>query len=784
MLGGAIPPVCPAWQHARMKRFPFVLMACLCSLAPDLRAQGTLGDYQRAAALASTFRRAGDTFRPQWHWVDGGSSLWFRQRLSGGRSEFVRIGRDGVKKRAATLEELGVADGPERLEARREWGRSEASTEATTITFKNALQRTVRVLWIDTNGKPSLYGEIRPGETREQPTYAGHVWICDFAANDLAGAFVASGAPGVAVIDEDSVQRARPAPRPRHARVFVRDDNVYVGNEGEEVQLSNDGKPEDPYTSPRAWSPDGSKVLGFQTEPGEPHTIHMVESMPKGQVQPKLHSRDYTKPGDRIARPRPRLFDVKAKRQIPIEDAPFANAWSIDRVHWAPDGSEVYVLFNQRGHQLLRVLAIDATTGAVRIVLEERSDTFIDHSQKTVLHWLDASGEFLWASERDGWNHLYRVNCKTGEMVQLTRGEWVVRRIEHVDEVSREVWFGALGIRAGQDPYHEHLARVGFDGDGLVTLTTGDGTHEWVFSPDRSLFVDRWSRVDQPWVTELRRARDGSQLAELGRDRAEGLLAAGFRPPERFVAKGRDGKTDIHGILILPTNLDPHRRYPIIEDIYAGPHDHFVPKTWGLGLRQRAIAELGFAVVQIDGMGTNWRSRAFHDVCWRNLKDSGFPDRIAWIQALAAQRPELDATKVGIFGGSAGGQSALAALLHHGDFYKVAVSDCGCHDNRMDKIWWNEAWMGHPVGPWYADNSNVTHAGKLQGKLLLTVGELDQNVDPASTMQVVGALIAADKDFDFVIVPGAGHGIGESPYLVRRRQDFFVRHLLGVEPRR
>jgi dipeptidyl-peptidase 4 len=763
---------------------PVVIAAVLASLMPLVFAQGTAAEYERARTLSARWRSKGQPFHPQWHWLDGGTGLWWQQRQADERNEYVLVDQNGKVQRAAKLEALGIESGPERLEPKREWGKSPSSSDATTITFKNTLTRTVRLFWIDSGGTPSQYGEIRPGETHEQPTYVGHVWLCAFAPDDVAGAFVAEGLPGIAVIDAESVRRARPAPPPQRPNVFVRDQNVYLRVDGEDVALSSDGVANDGYESPRHWSPDGSKVLGFQVEPGEAHPVYTIESMPRGQVQPKLHTQDYRKPGDRIARPRPRLFDLRAKSQVVIEDAPFADAWSIDHVHWAMDGSEVYVLYNQRGHQLLKVLAIDAASGAVRTVLEERSDTFVDYSQKTELRWLDSTNEFLWASERDGWNHLYRVNAKTGEMVQITRGEWVVRRIDHVDESLRQVWFGAMGIRAGQDPYHEHLARVNLDGSGLIILTTGDGTHEWTFSPDRSMFIDRWSRVDEPWVTELRRARDGSQLAELGRDRVDKLLAAGFRPPQRFVAKGRDGVTDIYGILILPTNLDPQRRYPIVEDIYAGPHDHFVPKTWGLGLRQRVIAELGFAVVQIDGMGTNWRSRAFHDVCWRNLKDSGFPDRIAWIQALAAQHPELDATKVGIFGGSAGGQSALAALLHHGDFYQVAVSDCGCHDNRMDKIWWNEAWMGYPIGPWYEDNSNVTHARNLQGKLLLTVGELDRNVDPASTMQVVGALIAADKDFDFVIVPGAGHGIGESPYLVRRRQDFFVRHLLGVEPRR
>jgi dipeptidyl aminopeptidase/acylaminoacyl peptidase len=345
------------------------------------------------------------------------------------------------------------------------------------------------------------------------------------------------------------------------------------------------------------------------------------------------------------------------------------------------------------------------------------------------------------------------------------------------------VWFTAVGIHPGQDPYHRHLARVSLDGGGATPLTTADATHEWTFSPDGSLFLDRFSRVDLPWVTELRRSADGGLVAELGRDDAADLLAAGFRPPERFVSPGRDGRTDIHGIIIRPTAVTAGAgpRYPVIEDIYAGPQDHHVPKAWGFSARQRALAELGFVVVKIDGMGTNWRGKAFHDVCFRNLADAGLPDRIAWIRAAAATRPEMDLERVGIFGGSAGGQNALAALLHHGDFYDAAAADCGCHDNRLDKIWWNEAWMGWPVGAEYAANSNVTHAAKLRGKLLLTVGELDTNVDPSSTLQVARALIEAGRDFDFIVVPGGGHGVGETPYLVRRRQDFFLRALHGSD---
>jgi len=253
--------------------------------------------------------------------------------------------------------------------------------------------------------------------------------------------------------------------------------------------------------------------------------------------------------------------------------------------------------------------------------------------------------------------------------------------------------------------------------------------------------------------------------------------------PEAFVAKGRDGKTEIWGNIYRPHDYDPSKKYPIIEDIYAGPHDFHTPKAFITRDYYRELHELGFVVVKLDGMGTAGRSKAFHDVCFQNLKDAGFPDRIAWMKAAAEKDPGLDITRVGIFGTSAGGQNAAAALLFHPDFYKAAVASCGCHDNRMDKASWNEQWMGYPVGPQYAACSNIDHAAKLQGSLLLIVGELDNNVDPASTMQVVNALVRADKDFELLVVPGAGHGIGSGPYGERRRQDFFVRSLWGTEPR-
>ena len=336
---------------------------------------------------------------------------------------------------------------------------------------------------------------------------------------------------------------------------------------------------------------------------------------------------------------------------------------------------------------------------------------------------------------------------------------------------------------AEQDPYYLHYGRVNLDGTGLTWLTEGDGTHEVEWSPDRSWLVDSYSRVDLPPVTELRSGMSGELMAQLEAADDSLLQSINWSAPERFTALGRDGETKIYGVIYRPGNFEKNQKYQVIEKIYAGPHGAFVPKSFRAYHSAQAMAELGFVVVQIDGMGTNHRSKAFHDVCWKNIGDSGFADRRLWLESAAKIYPEMDLSRVGIYGGSAGGQSALRALLAHGDFYHAAVADCGCHDNRIDKIWWNELWMGWPVGPHYDEQSNVTQAGKLEGDLLLVVGELDKNVDPASTFQVVDALIQADKDFDLLVVPGAGHGAAESPYGSRRRQDFFVEKLLGVKPR-
>jgi dipeptidyl aminopeptidase/acylaminoacyl peptidase len=350
-------------------------------------------------------------------------------------------------------------------------------------------------------------------------------------------------------------------------------------------------------------------------------------------------------------------------------------------------------------------------------------------------------------------------------------------------------------MNPGERPYFQQYYRIDFDGRNLTPLTTANAYHDVAFSADMAFYVDNYSRVDLPNIMELHRAADGALVKEVERGDIADLAAAGFKPPEVFVAKGRDGKTDIWGVIVRPRNFDASKRYPVVENIYAGPHGSFVPKTfWPFGfqsggdkvIRMQSMADMGFVVVQIDGMGTLNRSKAFHDVAWKNIADAGFPDRILWHKAAAAKYPWYDASRVGIYGGSAGGQDTLLALLFHPEFYKAGVAYAGCYDNRMDKIGWNEAWMGWPLDESYSASSGVDNAWRLQGHLLMVVGELDENVDPSSTLQVVNALIQARKDFDLIAAPGLGHtalrSSGPIDYGLRRQYDFFLRHLAGLTP--
>jgi dipeptidyl aminopeptidase/acylaminoacyl peptidase len=532
-----------------------------------------------------------------------------------------------------------------------------------------------------------------------------------------------------------------------------------------------------------SWSSDSKALVAFRVTPGQRKDVHLLESSPPGGGRARLRSRPYALPGDRLTAYELNLFHVADKTHVKPEVEP--NDLDRPQVRWKSDGHYFTYVKVDRGHQRLRLVEVDSHTGKTRNLIDEKTKTFIwtahAESRGPSLFYLQGNDEIVYASERDGWRHLYLVDGKAGTSKQITRGEWVVRGVERIDEQKRQIWFRGSGRNAGQDPYLVHHYRVNFDGTGLVALTEGDGNHTVRYSPDGKFLIDRYSRVDLAPVHELRRTADGKLVCALEKADVSELKESGWEAPEVFSAKGRDGKTDIWGLIYRPRNFDAKKKYPVIESIYAGPQGSFVPKTFSPFSRFGALTNLGFVVVQIDGMGTANRSRAFHDVCWHNLKDGGFPDRILWHKAVAKKYPWYDTSRVGIYGTSAGGQNAMAAVLFHGDFYKAAVAACGCHDNRMDKASWNEQWMGYPVGPQYAACSNVDNAYRLRGKLLLIVGEMDSNVPPESTMRVVDALVKARKDFDLLVVPGMNHSDGGA-YGARRRQDFFVRHLQGVEP--
>ncbi|TGX54821.1 S9 family peptidase [Sphingomonas gei] len=577
---------------------------------------------------------------------------------------------------------------------------------------------------------------------------------------------------------------------------LVLDDNLVVraAGGGRELWHSQDGSAADFYDPESIeWAPDGRHLALYRVRPGYRRVVTRVVAAPPGRVQPEVVEQLYPKPGDAVDQERPVIFDTGSGRRIHVAEALFPNPWRLSDLKWRKDGRSLAFGYMRRGFGAAKVIAVDADTGAAHAAISEDSNTFV-FDERRFLHDVGGEGrELIWASERSGWRHLYLIDGATGKATPITTGQWVVRDIVHVDDTKRRIWFSASGVTPGEDPYHKHWFRVDFDGTNLVRLTQGDETHDASFSPDARLFVDVHSRTDRPEIAELRDGETGRVIATLEQGDATALAAAGFRPPQTFVAKGRDGVTDIWGLVVRPRDFDPARRYPVIENIYAGPHDSFVPKGfWPFGgfsggdkaMGMQQIADLGFIVVMIDGMGTANRSKAFHDVAWKHLDDSGFPDRILWMKALAAKDPSLDLGRVGIYGGSAGGQSTLNALLFHPEFYKAGVAFAGCFDNRMDKIDWNEQWLGWPVDKSYLDASGVVHADKLEGKLLLVVGEQDSNVDPASTLQVVDALIRANKDFELLVIPNGEHSAGRSSgpvsYAQRRQYDFFLRTLGGM----
>ena len=741
----------------------------LCVLSTQLKAQGTQADYDRAKALQEKYDGAAIDIAGAPTWIGQSDRFWYR-KISRGQYEFT-IYDAATKEKKAAFDQLAIAASLSKLSGEKLDGKRlpfeavQFDGSGRTFTVTVAAQRYRCTVADSTCTKQDMFPGVGAG----------------------------FGTPGA----RRPMDTSRLSPDGKWEAV-IDNFNVAIRPAGERAltMLSTDGSEGNYYElSSVAWSPDSKKIAAYKVRPGYHREVHYVESSPEDQVQPKSLELFYAKPGDTLDLQQPAIFDLGTKRQISISNALFPNPFDLTPLAWRKDSRALTFEYNQRGHQVYRVIEVNAETGAARAVISEEPKTFFYYSfandtlssGKRYRHDLGDGNEIIWMSERDGWNHLYLYDGATGAVKnQITRGEWPVRGVERVDDEKRQIWFCAGGTVTGKDPYFANYFRINFDGTGLTRLTPEDANHAGAYSFDGKYFAETYSRVDLPPTLIVKSVADNSVAATVERGDDSELLKAGWKPPEVFAAQGRDAKTDIWGVFFRPTNFDASKKYPVIEYIYAGPHGSFVPKSFMVYSPMMAQAEIGFVVSQIDGMGTSNRSKAFHDVAWKDIADAGFPDRILWHRAVAAKYPWYDISRVGIYGGSAGGQNSLAALLFHPDFYKAAVSYAGCHDNRMDKIWWNEQWMGWPIGPQYSASSNVDNAWRLQGSVLLIVGELDTNVDPSSTMQVVSQLIKHNKNFDLLVVPGADHpaarGDQYAPYGDHKRFDFFVQHLWNKMP--
>jgi len=703
--------------------------------------------YKRAAKLDSLTKDAVFRMSVEAHWAPDEKSFWYKNTLKDSVTEYVEVDAASGRRRAAF-------DAP-------------------------MLASALRKIGIDINPQTIQINDIQKDRNKKTMRFsiAGQ-WFEYYAEQNRC----------VKIVAPTREKRAATVPAnvspDKKWEAYIKEGNLFVksANGEKNIQFTSDGSETHPYGEIH-WSPDSKYLAGYKVYPVKDSLVYYVSTSVPGTTRGQLRSQPYKQPGDPFTSYELFLFPIDQQKAIKV------NAETIDfpnnppDFHWRYDSARYFTYEKfDRGHQRFRVIEVDAQTAQTRTVVDEKTNTFI-YQARQYSYYPKGSNVLIRSSEKDGWRHLYLVDLVSGKEQRITKGSWVVRSVDSVDFSKREIWFQASGMNTSEDPYLLYCYRIGFDGKHLQSLTPDKGNHEIVFSPSKKYFLDTYSLVNVPPVTKLRRSSDGQEIAVLEKADLSIYKQAGVSPPEVFVAKGRDGLTDIWGIVSKPSDYDPQKKYPVLENIYAGPHDSFVPKSFVPYSEMQSLAELGFIVVMIDGMGTANRSKDFHDLCWKNIADAGFEDRILWIKALAKKYPYVDIERVGLYGTSAGGQNTLSALLFHPEFYKAGVAACGCHDNRVDKQWWNEQWMGYPVGKHYMQQSNVINAGKLRGDLLLIVGEEDTNVPPESSYRVADALIKAGKDFDFLAIPGMGHSDG-GPYGRMKKRDFFVKHLMGVEPPR
>ena len=549
-----------------------------------------------------------------------------------------------------------------------------------------------------------------------------------------------------------------------------------------------------PYLPPAvAWSPDSSKVLAHRTDERAVRQTHLIEARPADGSAPQLHTQRYAYAGDEhLPLAELVVLDVAEGAVVRAQAEPLrmpqASPITAGWAWWAPDGSAVYYLDQPRDLRTLALRRLDPTTGEVTTVLSESGDTRVEPNQflfePPIVRVL--ADQVLWYSQRDGWGHLDRHDLRTGALLgRVTSGPWAVRQILRVDEADQVVYLVASGL-VDEDPYRRTVCRVGLDGSGFTRITDDDLDHVVTVSPDQLCFLDSASTVDTPPVTTVR-DWSGRVLVELERADVSRLEATGWTAPERFRVTAADGVTDLYGVLYRPRNFDPAGRYPVMDTLYPGPQVTRVAPSFdpgGMGLDAEPLAALGFVVVALDGRGTPGRSKAFHDGSVGNLADAGsLADHVAALEQLARTRPWMDLDRVGAFGHSGGGFAAARAMLDHPDVYSVGVALSGSHDARFFNPGFVETYDGADNPTAWARTSNVDLAEHLVGKLLLVHGELDDQVHPDHTMRLADRLVAAGKDFELLLVPGAEHTFLDCLAYVRTRcWDFLVRELLETQP--
>ena len=600
--------------------------------------------------------------------------------------------------------------------------------------------------------------------------------------------------------------------------VFIRDWNLWLREtaSGKETQLTSDGSTDYGYATDNAgwtrsdkaivvWSPDSSRIATFQQDQRKTRTMTMVGT---NVGAPSVQQWKYPFVGDEDVTMIERVvIDLNGKtpglvrlkmppdqhRSTSCDHLSCNGGW--EDVQWAADGKTLAFVSTDRGHKSAQLRIADVATGAVRDVYLETVKTQFESGIGGVVNWryLPESNEFLWWTQKSNWGHLYLHDLASGKLKRaVTQGDWNVVEVLKLEEATRTVWFYGVGREPGRDPYFKHVYRASLDGGEVQLLTPEDAQHSVTLAKDGHHFIDTHSTSSRAPVTVIRRLDDGGEVKEIARADDARLKAAGWRAPEKFTVKGRDGKTDLYGMMWKPSNFDATKKYPIINYIYPGPQTGSV-RTRAFATAQidhQALSELGFVVVAIDGMGTPWRSKAFQDAYYGNMIDNTLPDQVAGIKALAAKHPWIDLDRAGIWGHSGGGNATATAMFLYPDFFKVGISEAGNHDNRTYEDDWAERYHGLMVKNEdgttnYTGQDNAAHAGKLKGKLFLIHGMLDDNVPVQNTLLVVDALMKANKDFDLLLLPQSRHGFGQGDvgmYVMRRRWDYFVQHLLGATP--